>query len=91
MFHFIEKLQNKPEHERRRLILPITIITFIAIVSVWVVILGFQFAYDKEYSNTHEEISPFANVIDIFSGVIQEIGGDIEELKTPKDLPIELW
>ncbi len=73
MFKHIEKIQQKPEHERKKIAFFITIGLFFVVVFLWIFLSDLNII-SKEYTEENAKTpSPFANIKDTFGGIVDDV------------------
>jgi len=79
MFQYLEKLRNKPEGERKKSVLLISLLVTLFIFLVWAATLSFRigktdFTFDSE---TNDKKMP--SLVETFSGFIDQVGEIIND------------
>jgi len=75
MFSFIEELQQKPENERRRIHLAVTVAITAVVIAVWATTL--LDTGKREVIIDHRNTSPVGRVADMVSGAFIAVGEQV--------------
>ncbi len=81
MFKYIEKIQQKPEHERKRIALLITTGLFFVVVFLWLFLDNLNII-SKEYTEDKTNTpSPFTNAKDTFGNMFDDVKKKTEDIE----------
>lgn len=77
MFHFIHKLQQKPEPTRRRLAFSVSLVATLAIVGVWLTTLPSRTSSDRRTRTEELGVTPLRSLGESFSALFSEVAGQL--------------
>jgi len=69
VFSNIEKFQKKPEHIKRRIVLVVTLVLFLAIIAIWLSVGNIEHPKQKHENQIKSALSPFDNFKNIFMDI----------------------
>ncbi len=89
MFKHIEKIQQKSEHERKRIALIVTVVLFIFVIIFWIVLDSLSTTTKGDVEDKINAPSPFMNIKDTFGNMLNDVkekAEDVEDYDFDTDL-----
>ena len=77
MHPYIDKLQSKPQHIRKRILITSLVVSMSLVTCVWGYTLGYHFTSQDVAAQTESDIRPFALFSQSVSGVYQNIKASV--------------